>query len=313
MCCFAQPVQFVGNTQIFARFLSDQKQAIVYEMQYESAVDNAMILPIPTVAGAGEKSVRFVDFSGYPQFFRDLNRAFPARNEYSTSSRAMLAAPAGAAPKLAVQEVGAFVASVVPRAEDFRRLDPQFSIAPETWGKIPIYSDYSFVVFQLKSRSGRPHPMAFEFDSRHREELFFPTVHIHDGEVHELEEFDHTLYCQLPEFDTRCGRYTGKSDAATRWVRSEHSAGNTVKESLAKGLVDPGKLLHRKNLNGNLENRDVFVSRTKLPIQQDRSSWQFLRSFGGGSLALLGTSWLIHRRMKRMRSTDSRNGSGPVN
>jgi hypothetical protein len=80
--------------------------------------------------------------------------------------------------------VGNFVASVVPTVEDFRRLDPQFSISPEIWGKIPDYQDYSFVVFQLEELKGRPHPMAFEFETRHQENLFFPTVHIHDGEVH---------------------------------------------------------------------------------------------------------------------------------
>lgn len=313
MCCFAQPVLFVGNTQIFARFLSEKKQAIVYEMQYESAVDNAMILPIPTAKGADEKSVRFVDLSGYPSFFGDLSRAFPSLEPLSFTTRGIAAAPAGPAPKLEVHEVGSFIASVVPLAEDFRRLDPQFSISPETWGKIPIYSDYSFVVFQIKSGAGRPHPMAFEFDSRHRDELFFPTVHIHDGEVHELEEFDHTLYCQLPEFDNRCGRYTAKPDESTRWTRSQQIAGRTVQERRTKGLVDGNLLLHRKNMIGNLANQDVFVSRTKLPLQRKQSAWPFLRTFGGGSLALLGASWLIHRRLKLQRPMDSRNGSGPVN
>lgn len=313
MCCFAQPVLFVGNTQIFARFVSDNKQAIVYEMQYESATDNAMILPIPTARGANEKSVRFIDLSSYPKFFRDLSRAFPALEPLSFTTRSKVAAPAGAAPKLEVHEVGSFIASLVPQAEDFRRLDPQFSIPPETWGKIPIYSDYSFVVFQLKSGAARPHPMAFEFDSRHLDELFFPTVHIHDGLVHEQEEFDHTLYCQLPEFDDRCGRYTTKPDESTRWTRSQQTANRTVQEPKAQGLVDGNLLLHRKNMIGNLSNRDVFVSRTKLPLKQKQSAWPLLRTFGGGSLALLGASWLIHRRSKLQGSMDSRKGSGPVN
>src|SRR5690606_16069404 len=110
---------------------------------------------------------------------------------------------------LAVHEVGDFVASFVPTLADFRRLDPQFVIPQESWDKIPEYSDYGFAVFQLKSLVGNPHPMAFEFTTRWPDRIFFPTVHIHDGEVHDREEFDHTLYLQHPEFDRVVGTYQG--------------------------------------------------------------------------------------------------------
>jgi hypothetical protein len=34
--------------------------------------------------------------------------------------------------------------------------------------------------------------MAFEFEREDASELFFPTVHIHDGDFHPLADFDHT-------------------------------------------------------------------------------------------------------------------------
>ena len=37
--------------------------------------------------------------------------------------------------------------------------------------------------------------MAFDFP-RAAKKLFFPTVHIHDGKVHDKADFDHALYCQ---------------------------------------------------------------------------------------------------------------------
>ena len=42
------------------------------------------------------------------------------------------------------------------------------------------------------------HPMAMEFNTRHPDTLFFPTLHIHDGAVHAEEDYDHTLYFQEP-------------------------------------------------------------------------------------------------------------------
>lgn len=45
--------------------------------------------------------------------------------------------------------------------------------------------------------------MAFSFPSARAGHLFFPTMHIHDGEVHEKEDFDHTLYCQASGLEHR--------------------------------------------------------------------------------------------------------------
>ena len=67
----------------------------------------------------------------------------------------------------------------------------RFSIKKEIWSKIPAYADYGFAVFQLKALSGTLHPIAFEFDTRLRDTLFFPTIHIHDGTVHAEDAFDH--------------------------------------------------------------------------------------------------------------------------
>jgi hypothetical protein len=38
--------------------------------------------------------------------------------------------------------------------------------------------------------------MAFEFVTRQPDTLFFPTLHVHDGLVHESAKFDHYLYYQ---------------------------------------------------------------------------------------------------------------------
>ena len=93
-------------------------------------------------------------------------------------------------------EVGSFVASFVPTVKDFSRLDEQFRLPDGTWDKLPAYKDYGFAVFKLKKGEQKVHPMAFEFPRADKTRLFFPTVHIHDGKVHDQAGFDHVLYCQ---------------------------------------------------------------------------------------------------------------------
>ena len=156
-----------------------------------------MILPLPVALPAKEGSVRFKNLKEYPDFFDALAKGFPSPPKRSWSRSVEVAASA----TLEVHDVGDFVASFVPKIADFTRVDPRFVLSPEVWTKLPSYADYGFAVFQLKELSGSPHPIALEFDSRLPEQLFFPTVHIHDGSVHEKDTFDHVLYAQASAFD----------------------------------------------------------------------------------------------------------------
>lgn len=300
MCCFAQPVERVGKTRIFTRLTGEGSQFIAYQMEYESKTKNAMILPIPSAPNPTERLARFLDLKDNNGFFDQLHRAFPtpvppAGSDSIASSRSGAVANS---VKLAVKEVGDFIASVVPTLADFSRLDPQFVIAPDVWKQIPEYADYSFIVFQLEKLSGKPHPMAFEFESRLKEELFFPTVHIHDGEVHKREHFDHELYCQHAAFDAVVGKYTRSTDKKTGLVRSKGPAGNYVNAEKSKGLIEPNLLLHRKRMRGNLTNRDVLVRATGDPLKisaiSNPSRWWTVGGLLGASMLPLG--WVIRRR-----------------
>lgn len=270
MCCFTTKTE-VHGTSIFARFTSPESQALVYTMAYAAKEPTAMILPLPVALPAKEDAVRFTSLKDYPSFFDDLGRGFPAIAT-NHASRSKSAAPSRAAAPLEVHDVGDFVASFVPKVDDFARLDPRFVIRKDVWAKIPIYADYGFAVFQLKELSGSPHPIAFTFDTRDRERLFFPTVHIHDGSVHEAEDFDHVLYLQEPRLDAEAGSYDGPDAIAkTGFVRSKEKAGAFTDVSRAHGLVDEGALVHKASLRGRLPNRDTFFTR------------------GGGNAAPLGS------------------------
>lgn len=205
MCCFSGRVEAVKGTKIFARAEGD-RQLLVYEMSLTASGELAMVLPIPVVALAGEGAAEFVDFSASPGFFAQLDVFFePQYLSLGAPQRLQKGGP------LAVHQVGAFEASFVPTARDFDRLDPRFSLPSELWARVPAVSGFGFVVFKLRDAAprgllakvfGAPpapkryHPMAFWFRRADRERLFFPTLHIHDGDVHQTAEFDHTLYAQ---------------------------------------------------------------------------------------------------------------------
>lgn len=205
MCCFSGPVKAVGGTRIFARATEGDRQLLVYAMRAAFGADVAMVLPIPTPPGAPEDAVRWVDLSAAEGFFTDLELLFP---QPQASRHAT-----GARQQLAVADVGAFEASFVPRLTDFERLDPRFRLPAAVWDALPRYADWGFAVFKLRAAPASGlgsrvaaalrgpadrsfHPMALELPRRDPRQLFFPTVHVHDGAFHPRAHFDHALYAQ---------------------------------------------------------------------------------------------------------------------
>jgi hypothetical protein len=245
MCCFSGNVTFVRGTRIFARITGAGRQAIVYQMEFGAKADLAMILPLPVAKGADEKAVTFIDLSGYPKFFDDLNSGFPVPESLGRSP-----VPAAAGKMLEVKQVGAYEASFVPAVKDFERLAPRFRLPADAWKSLPQYADHGFAVFKLRAGDHEVHPMAFTFPTRHPEHLFFPTVHIHDGKVHPEEEFDHALYCQV----ARLGLF-----AMTRWQESERLAGSFTKPEKAQQLIAADGHVYRRKLVGKMKNEDLIL------------------------------------------------------
>lgn len=250
MCCFSRPVISVSATNIFARAAENGRQFLVYSMTVKAKEDLAMVLPLPVKIGTDEKGVSFIDLSGYPNFFADLRMGFPVPRP--TKSWHSAADPGNAASKqLAVVKVGNFEASFVPAVKDFSRLDERFRLPADAWDKLPGYRDFGFAVFKLKAGAATVHPMAFSFPRRDLKTLFFPTVHIHDGKVHPRGDFDHALYCQPSEHERL---------ALDGWQESPRNASAFMKMASTKGLVAADHHCYRRELHGQLPNRDTFLS-----------------------------------------------------
>ncbi len=212
VCLFSGPVRHVSGTRIYAAPLDGGRQRLAYAMLVELPRDLAMVLPIPTPPGTPEDAVTFVDMSSCVHFLEDLDDLFEQEAGFG-APQALGRAPAPA--MLVVHDVGDFEASFVPTLADFARLDPRFRMPDQVWSQLPQYGDWGFCVFKLRAPAHakrgffdflkpappplpkKRHPMAFDFPRRSPDELFFPTVHVHDGEVHPVAHFDHTLYAQL--------------------------------------------------------------------------------------------------------------------
>ncbi|MFL5342653.1 MAG: hypothetical protein ACJ8F7_21180 [Gemmataceae bacterium] len=245
MCCFSKNVRLVADTNIFARAAVGGLQYLVYSMKVASDEPVAMILPLPTPKGSSEDAVTFINLEKYADFFDDMRAGFPVPKD-GRGRAGSLSAPAG---KIAVVQVGSFIASFVPSQKDFARVDEQFKLPPQVWDKFPQYKDWGFAVFQLKKGEQKVHPMAFEFPRRNPKHLFFPTVHIHDGTVKPKAHFDHMLFAQ----------FTG-GESEPHWEETPQPAEMFMKKlGEAKGVVAAKEHVYRKIMQGNLKNEDVMV------------------------------------------------------
>jgi hypothetical protein len=261
MCCFSGPVRSVGETRIFARDLPGDEQVLVYTMRVELASELAMVLPLPVPPRPADDAVHFVDLSGAADLFDRIERLFPV----SGFAPAPLArgVTASAAP-LKVHAIGDFEASFVPTLSDFKRLDRRFRLSDSVWEGLPEYQDFGFAVFKLApvtrgmfgTAPQKVHPMAFRFPRRDPNELFFPTVHVHDGKVAKVATFDHALYCQP----------RGALQATLPWETSFGSPRHVLEGARTADSVDPDAVIFRSSLWGPLPNRDVRLSPPTLDL-----------------------------------------------
>ena len=303
MCIFAQPVISVNNTQIFARLSGKGTQFLAYEMNYESREPNAMILPVPVKQAADDKSLVFIDLKNYETLFNDLDKGFPWHAP-SGIGIGCSAGPCASADYLEVFEIGNYIASFVPTLADFDRLDPNFTLPQEVWVKIPEYENFGFAVFQLAAGKLKPHPMAFEFQIE-KDELFFPTIHIHDGEVHQSEKFDHVLYMQHAGLDSKVGDYRNSDieDRATGLVRSAQQASSFCSASKSANLIDGKLLVHRKIVRGKLPNTDTVFKFSGDPVKPS-VNFRWWRSFMPWLVVLAAVGWFFNRRSKLKRERE---------
>ena len=304
MCIFTQPVISVNNTQIFARPSGTGTQFLAYQMNYESSDQNAMILPLPVKQPSNDNSLNFIDLKDYDALFDELADGFPFHSPPSIGCSAPY--DPASRPDLEVFEVGNYIASFVPSMADFDRLDSKFTLPTEIWANIMGYENFGFAVFRLAAGSLKPHPMAFEFQTKN-DELFFPTIHIHDGEVHKSEEFDHVLYMQHAGLDSSVYGYENShvEDKSTGLIRSKYRASNFCDVDKSAGLIDGNLLIHRKIIRGELPNTDTIFAFSGDPVRPSLNLRPWL-SYTPWLIVLAAIGWFFNRRSKLRKIRESK-------
>ena len=254
MCCFSQPVRHVSKTNIFARRENKDRQFIIYSMNLDAAEDLAMILPIPYQANADKPQVRFINLEKYGQLFADMDSGFPVPVSRTYGGPFSAAAAPQNRGKIKVETVGSYDASFVPTMADFGRLDERFRLPAGVWEKLPQYEKYGFVVFKLKKGSATVHPMAFSFPTALTVQLFYPTVHIHDGELHARADYDHALYCQTE---------LGQGMNHKRWEASPALSQAFMKPQLTGGIVVKDHQIYKTTIHSEDKNVDIIATPLK--------------------------------------------------
>lgn len=248
MSIFSSEVNSVNSTKIYARYASRDRQFLVYSMAYDAPDEVAMILPLPTPPMQPEDALKFIDLSGYPELFDDIDRSFPL-------PRVIYRSPSEGKSALRVYDVGSFEASFVPAQADFARLDPRFRLADPSWAALPRYHDYGFAVFKLRPGARKVHPIAFTFPTRDSTTLFFPTTHILHGELTAKADFDHVLYWQAA--------VPMSPDSAPfnywRIEVSERPISRHLDLERAGGVLVPNLSLRRISIYGPYPNQDIVL------------------------------------------------------
>ncbi len=276
MCIFSQAIELVAKTKIFARGLPDGRQVLIYSMDITANEPVAMVLPLPVPPNGPDGAIEFVDLSGYRDVMDDLANAFP---DLRIATQSLTLGRSRGAPSnvLEVHRVGDFEASYVPSPRDFERLDPRFRIPAGVIDAQPRYADYGFAVFQLRTTAHERssiHPMAMWFPRRDPQELFFPTVHVHDGSVPERASFDHELYAQHDPIVARlCG-----------WNWSKGNLGRYVRNK-ARDVIDRDAGGHALAIHGPGPNRDFVlrpppVALEDLDVRGETYAYSIRASYG---------------------------------
>lgn len=267
MCCFSvaspagwiarlvqavTPPVHVSATNIFARMVAPGEQVLVYSMNIATKQPVAMILPLPIAHGADEHALRFVSLEKHPRMFVSLGGLFEFAQTAARKGGLRLPMPSPR-QKLVVHEVGAFIASFVPSRADFDRLDERFRMPSVLFDAVPAYADYGFAVFQLQPGRTTVHPMAMRFPTRAPDQLFFPTVHVHDGRWKPTARFDHALYYQTPR-RTKGGEYIPSG------VFEGDEVGWILPSADFEGMVTPGAAMLRRRLRKRRANEDTWIA-----------------------------------------------------
>jgi len=186
----------LANTHIFVACDPQGNQLTVYQNNAESQTKNAMILPVPLIAG-----VELLNMEDFKNIFKELSNYFPKMMSYGLMGGLM--SNSRSAKTLKIHYVGSYQASIVESLVDFERLDTSFRLNPTVKEILQEhYPQFGFIVCQLLEGKKDYEPFAY----RHKTiggKVFVPTRHYHgEGPPETSSDWDHEIYsvgCLSPD------------------------------------------------------------------------------------------------------------------
>jgi hypothetical protein len=253
MAIFSTPVRVAGTFNFFARAHADH-QFLACNFRYEAETAFTLILPLPTPPDATANAVRFINLSGYNDFFRDVRRGVPdlTRDIEKQSLTDRLLEKVRDWLDLDTTQIEL---AFFPNQQVLAEMRDRWPLSEAVWAALKPYTKFGLVGLKLEAGANRLPPMAFEFPRGAPTELFFPTAHNlpHSATLN----LKHMLYAQTSNRSPVWSTSTGPGDDRRRWL-----ARDFVKIDRTLGLIDPDQPIAARRFSGPADNFDMRVPET---------------------------------------------------
>lgn len=252
MGIFSTPVRVASTFNFFARANADH-QFLACNFRYEADAPFTLFLPLPTPSDAPANAVRFINLSGYDEFFSDLRRGFPnlTRDTGKQSFTDRLREKVRDWLDLDTTQIEF---AFFPNRTVLANMREHWPVSDAVWSDLEPYADCGLVGLKLEAGANRLPPIAFEFPRRNPDELTFPTAHNLPPTA--AAHLRHALYAQTAQRSLQWRISINAEDE--RPIRAR----DFVKADRTLGLIEPDQPIVSRRLVGPAENVDVRLIET---------------------------------------------------
>jgi len=244
---FSLPVRVASTFNFFARANGDH-QFLACNFRYQAESPFTLILPLPTPPDASANAVRFINLSGYDEFFGDLRRGFPnlTRDTGKQSFTDRLLEKVRDWLDLDTTQIEF---AFFPNRTVLAQMHADWPVSDAVWTALEPYAECGLVALKLEAGANRLPPMAFEFPRRDSTELTFPTAHNLPAAA--AASLRHALYAQTAQRSLQWRISINAEDERPLRARDFVKADRTL------GLIDPDQPIVSRRLTGAIDNADV--------------------------------------------------------
>lgn len=252
MGIFSTPVRVASTFNLFARASADL-QLLACNFRYEADTPFALFLPLPTPPETPASAVRFINLSGYDEFFSDMRRGFPdlTRDTGKQSFTDRLLEKVRDWLDLDTTQIEF---AFFPNRTVLADMREHWPVSDAVWMALDPYAECGLVGLKLEAGANRLPPVAFEFPRRNPDELTFPTAHnLPQASAAMLR---HALYAQTSKRSLQWRISISAEDERPLRARE------FVKTDRTLGLIDPDQPIVSRRLVGTANNVDVRLIET---------------------------------------------------